>query len=230
MSQEKVNSTEARLLLASLLHSFSKRAAVYHWRVDGNDATLPSLLRISAWWQYLDVMSFCGFYDKEKGSFFHAKFNNFLSSHHIQSANKFSRKNKNGGGRDVGWYLRLDESTNRCKDESSIVPNNAKAQLDHDIVATEENGRMPRVLKKVREINGVSDQVLSEISTRPLYRQELCCSCAVREGDERITGCAARAGDERNIGCSARAGDKRITTSAERATSCWFTPQHHADS
>ena len=103
-SQEKVNSTEARLLLASLLHSFSKRAAVYHWRVDGDDATLPSLLLISAEQYLLDVMSYCGFYDKEKGSYFHTKFNNFLSSYHIQSANKFARKNKNDDGKDVRWY------------------------------------------------------------------------------------------------------------------------------
>ena len=103
-SQEKVNSMEARLLLASLLHSFSKWAAVYHWRIDGNDATLPSLLLISAEQYLLDVMSYCGFYDKEKGSYFRTKFNNFLSSHHIQSANKFARKNKNDDGKDVRWY------------------------------------------------------------------------------------------------------------------------------
>ena len=46
----------------------------------------------------------------------------------------------------------MGESTNRCKDESSIVPKDAKAQLDRDIVATEDNGRMPRVLKEVREV------------------------------------------------------------------------------
>ena len=113
--------------------------------------TLPSLLRISAV-QYLHVMSFCGLYDKEKGLLFHTKFNDFLSSHDIQSASKFSRKNKNSIGRDVGWYLKMGESTNRCKDESSIVPKDAKAQLDRDIVATEDNGRMPRVLKEVREV------------------------------------------------------------------------------
>jgi hypothetical protein len=93
MSQEKVNSTEARLLLASLLHSFSKRAGCsLPLAGDGNDATLPSLLLISAEQYLLDVMSSCGFYDKEKGSYFHTQFNNFLSSYHIQSANKFARK------------------------------------------------------------------------------------------------------------------------------------------
>jgi hypothetical protein len=46
----------------------------------------------------------------------------------------------------------MGESTNRCKDESSIVPKDAKAQLDRDIVTTEDNGRMPRVLKEVREV------------------------------------------------------------------------------
>ena len=91
-------------MLTSLLHSFSKRASVYHWRVDGNDATLPSLLLISDEQYLLDVMSYCGFYDKEKGSYFRTKFNNFLSSHHIQSANKFARKNKNDDGKDVRWY------------------------------------------------------------------------------------------------------------------------------
>jgi hypothetical protein len=54
-------------------------------------------------------MSYCGFYDKEKGSYFHTKFNNFLFSHHIQSANNFARKNKNDDEKEFQLVLSLDE-------------------------------------------------------------------------------------------------------------------------
>ena len=92
---------------------------MYRWRADINEAGLSSLLRNPIG----NVVAYSDFYDKEKGSFLHSKFIDFLSNNNITSANKFARKNKNDGGKDEQvvpdgrWNLKTGSS---CKE--SVIP------------------------------------------------------------------------------------------------------------
>jgi len=85
--------SEARDLLAKLFISFDRRAQLYHWQVNGSDETVSSLLDLSNT-QYIQIMSFCGFYQQETDCFLQTVFDGFLAEYKLKSLTFYRSRGK----------------------------------------------------------------------------------------------------------------------------------------
>lgn len=118
--------SEARDLLAKLFISFDRRAQLYHWQVNGSDETVSSLLDLSNT-QYIQIMSFCGFYQQETDCFLQTVFDGFLAEYKLKSLTFYRPR-----GKKKLYYIPLGQGN---------YPSSVSTQDKDEIEATFANDR-----------------------------------------------------------------------------------------